>query len=108
MAVAALTGHGDPQVQELLPATVSPERVALVGMHAWASDDIANVAHWGIPSFSPDDLQAATQPLGDWLAGTAARVWPSISMSTPSTATSSCSGSALSQGQADHSPGAAH
>lgn len=70
MAVAALTGHGDPQVQELLPATVSPERVALVGLHAWASDDIANVAHWGIPSFSPDDLRATTQPLGDWLAGT--------------------------------------
>lgn len=70
MAVAVLTGHGDPQVQELLPATVSPERVALVGLHAWASDDIANVAHWGIPSFSPDDLRATTQPLGDWLAGT--------------------------------------
>lgn len=70
MAVAALTGHGDPQVQELLPATVSPERVALVGMPAWASDDIANVAHWGIPSFSQDDLRATTQPLGDWLAGT--------------------------------------
>jgi arginase len=44
MAVAALTGHGDADVQELLPATVSPERVALVGLHAWAEDDIANVA----------------------------------------------------------------
>jgi arginase len=70
MAVAALTGHGDPQVQELLPATVSPDRVALVGLHAWATDDIANVAHWGIRSFSPDDLRATTQPLGDWLAAT--------------------------------------
>jgi arginase len=69
MAVAALTGHGHPEVQELLPATVPPERVALVGLHAWADDDIANVAHWGISSFSPDDLRATTQPL-DWLAGT--------------------------------------
>jgi arginase len=36
MAVAAPTGHGDPQVQELLPAIVSADRVALVGLHAWA------------------------------------------------------------------------
>jgi arginase len=67
MAVAALTGHGDPQVQALLPAIVSPGRVALVGLHAWATDDIANVAHWGIRAFSPDDLRETTQPLGDWL-----------------------------------------
>jgi len=70
MAVAALIGHGHPEVQALLPATVSPDRVALVGLHAWAEDDIANVAHWGIRAFSPDDLRATTQPLGDWLAGT--------------------------------------
>jgi len=70
MAVAALTGHGDPQVQELLPATVSADRVALVGLHAWAEDDIANVGDWGIGSFSPADLRETTQPLGDWLAAT--------------------------------------
>jgi arginase len=70
MAAAALTGHGDPEVLALLPATLSPERVALVGLHAWAEDDIANVAHWGTRSFSPDDLRETTQPLGDWLAGT--------------------------------------
>ena len=68
MAVAALTGHGDPVVQALLSATVSPDRVALVGFHAWAEDEIGNVAHWGIRSFSPDDLRATTQPLGG-LAG---------------------------------------
>src|SRR5215210_6880121 len=38
MAVATLTGHGDPEVQELLPATFSPDRVALVGLHSWADD----------------------------------------------------------------------
>ena len=31
MAVAALTGHGDADVQQQLPATVSPGRVALAG-----------------------------------------------------------------------------
>jgi hypothetical protein len=59
---------GDPDVQELLPATVAADRVALVGLHAWANDDIANVAHWGIGAFSPDELRATTQPLLDWLA----------------------------------------
>ena len=33
MAVAALTGHGDPDILELLPGTVRPNRVALVGLH---------------------------------------------------------------------------
>jgi hypothetical protein len=93
MAVAALTGHGHPEVQALLPATVSPDWVALVGLHAWAEDDIANVAHWGIRAFSPDDLRATTQPLGDWLAGTGcSRVAIHFDVDT-STATSSCSGS---------------
>jgi arginase len=39
-------------------------------MHAWAEDEIGNVADWGIGSFSPEDLRATTQPLLDWLAGT--------------------------------------
>jgi arginase len=34
MAVSALTGHGDADVLGLLPATVSPDRVALAGLHA--------------------------------------------------------------------------
>ena len=70
MAVAVLTGHADPDVLQLLPATVSPDRVALVGLHAWTDDDISNVAEWGIRSFSPGDLRTTTQPLLDWLAAT--------------------------------------
>jgi arginase len=70
MAAAALTGHGDPDVQKLLPATISPDRVALVGLHAWTEDDFPNIARWGIASFSPDDLRETTRPLLDWLAAT--------------------------------------
>jgi arginase len=70
MAVAALTGHGDPGLLELLPATVPPGRVALAGLHAWAEDDIGNVASWGIESFSPSQLRSSTGPLLDWLAAT--------------------------------------
>lgn len=70
MAAATLTGHGDPDVQELLPATVSPERFALVGLHSWTDDDIGNIAEWGIQSFSPEELRASTRPLLDWVAAT--------------------------------------
>ena len=68
MAVAALTGHGDRHVLELLPATVSPNRVALAGLHAWTEDDFPNVVSWGIGSFSPGELRDSTQPLLDWVA----------------------------------------
>lgn len=70
MAVATLTGHGDSDVQELLPANVSPDRVALVGLHSWTEDDFPNVAEWGIRSFGPDELRTSTEPLLNWLAAT--------------------------------------
>jgi arginase len=70
MAVATLTGYGDPEVQELLPATFSPDRVALVGLHSWAEDDFPNIAEWGIQSFGPEELRESTQPLLDWIAAT--------------------------------------
>src|SRR5690349_14542759 len=70
MAVAARTGHGDPDVLALLPAIVPPGRVAPAGLHAWAEDDFPNVADWGIRSFSPADLRDSTQALLDWVAAT--------------------------------------
>ena len=66
MAVAVLTGHGDPDVLRLLPATLDPGRVALVGLHSWTEDDFPNAARWGIRSFRPDDLHLSSQPLLDW------------------------------------------
>jgi arginase len=70
MAVAALTGHGDPDVLALLPATVPADRVALVGLHAWTEDDIGNAADWGVHSFAPDALRTTSQPVLDWLTAT--------------------------------------
>jgi arginase len=69
MAVALLTGHGDPDVLRLLPATLDPGRVALAGLHSWTENDFPNAAHWGIRSFRPDDLHHSSQPLLDWLEG---------------------------------------
>ncbi len=64
------TGGSDHDVRELLPATVSPEQVALVGLHSWADDDFPNIAEWGIQSFGPDELRGSTRPLLDWVAAT--------------------------------------
>jgi Arginase family len=54
MAVAALTGHGDREVLDLLPATVSPARVALVGLHAWAVPHLQQLLA-GFPLLGPRD-----------------------------------------------------
>lgn len=70
MAVALLTGHGDVDVTDLLPATVSPSRVALVGLHAWTDDDYPHVAEWGITEFRPSALRTTSRPLLQWLAET--------------------------------------
>src|SRR5215467_10925938 len=67
MAVAVLTGQGDPEVLRLLPATLDPRRVALAGLHSWTEDDFPNAARWGIRSFRPGDLRRSSQPLLDWL-----------------------------------------
>ena len=70
MAVSALAGQGDPDVLALLPATVSPQRVALVGLHAWTEDDYPHLAEWGLVAFPPDQLRESTAPVLDWLTGT--------------------------------------
>jgi arginase len=70
MAVSVLTGHGDADVRSLLPATVSSDRVALVGVHAWEDDAYRNVVDWNITTFSPEQLRSSSAPLLEWLAGT--------------------------------------
>jgi arginase len=70
MAVSALTGYGDPDVQAVLPATVSADRVALVGLHSWTDDDYPHLAEWGLQSFSPEELRGSSRPLLEWLAAT--------------------------------------
>lgn len=59
MDAATLIGHGDADVQNLLPATIPPDRLALVGLHSWTEDDFPNVADWGVQSFNPDELRAS-------------------------------------------------
>lgn len=72
MAVSALLGHGDPEIVELLPSTVKPERLALAAVHDWEEDAYAHVAAWGISAFSPDELRDSSTPLLEWLTQTGA------------------------------------
>ncbi|MFF3850613.1 arginase family protein [Streptomyces sp. NPDC002328] len=70
MAVSMITGHGDPEMSALLPATVPADRVALVGLHDWVEDAYQHVGAWGITTFGPVDLRTSSRPLLDWLAAT--------------------------------------
>ena len=70
MAVSAITGHGDPEILDRLPAHVNPSRVALVGIHAWEDDAYANVDEWGLTTFSPDQLRTDSSALTEWIAAT--------------------------------------
>ena len=73
MAVATLLGHGDPDIQSLLPATLPASRLALAGLHSWTDDDFPNAAKWGLATFSPQDLRESSAPLLEWLASTGCR-----------------------------------
>ncbi|MFD4367266.1 arginase family protein [Rhodococcus sp. NPDC058521] len=70
MALSTLLGHGDSDIQALLPATMPASRVALAGLHSWTADDIPNVAKWGVTSFSPDDLRTSSEALLAWITQT--------------------------------------
>jgi arginase len=89
MAVSVLTGHGDRDVQAVLPATVAPDRVALVGLHSWTEDDYPRVAEWAFALSAPTNCvsRARRFSLG-WQAPVALGSL-STSTSTLSTATRS-------------------
>jgi arginase len=73
MVVSALTGHGDQELLEILPATTTADRVALVGMHDWTDPTLPAIAEeWGLSVFSPEALRSTSAPLLDWLGDTGA------------------------------------
>jgi arginase len=73
MVVSALTGHGDQELLDILPARIPAERVALVGMHDWTDDSYpAITADWGLTIFAPEMLREDSTPLLGWLRGTGA------------------------------------
>jgi arginase len=72
-AMVALTGHGGQELLQILPATTTTDRVALVGMHDWTDPTLPAIAdEWGLSVFSPDALRSASAPLLDRLDTTGA------------------------------------
>ena len=49
MVVSALTGHGDQELLEILPATTTADRVALLGMHDWTDPTLPAIAASALP-----------------------------------------------------------
>jgi arginase len=73
MVVSALTGHGDAELLDILPATVPADRVALVGMHDWTDDaHPPTAAEWGLTVFPPKGLRTSSERLLDWIRETGA------------------------------------
>ncbi|MBT8163162.1 MULTISPECIES: arginase family protein [Arthrobacter] len=70
MAISHLTGHGDPDVLNALPATIHSSRIALAGLHSWAEDELPNIEAWGLATFPPNVLNQGTDSLIDWLKAT--------------------------------------
>lgn len=73
MIVSALTGHGDPEILERLPATIPAERVALVGLHDWTDPALPPLAdQWGLTAIGPDELRTDSTAVLHWLRSTGA------------------------------------
>ncbi|MBT8161851.1 MULTISPECIES: arginase family protein [Arthrobacter] len=73
MVVSALTGHGDQEILDRLPATIPASRMALVGMHDWTDDSLPALAkEWGITVFPPEQLRPESTSLLEWLRSTEA------------------------------------
>jgi arginase len=73
MVVSALTGHGDQELLDLLPATTTAQRIALVGMHDWTDPTLPAIAdQWGLTVIPPDAIRTTTDPVLDWLRSTGA------------------------------------
>jgi len=74
MVVSALTGHGDTELLEMLPATTSAAKVALVGMHEWTDPSLPAMAdEWGLSVFPPAAVREGSNGLLAWLRATGAR-----------------------------------
>ncbi|MFT8787979.1 MAG: arginase family protein [Bifidobacterium psychraerophilum] len=72
MAVSMLTGHGDPELEALLPSTIQESHLAFAGVHDWSDGDGQNAKDWGLPVFTPENLKDTTAPLLEWIAASKA------------------------------------
>jgi arginase len=73
MVVTHLSGHGDPDVLDHLPATVAPQRILLAGVHGWDDQDSHTHESWGLSLVPPADPEVFHGAVRNWLRDTGAR-----------------------------------
>ncbi|MDF7647519.1 arginase family protein [Erwiniaceae bacterium L1_54_3] len=74
MALASVLGHGDEQLQSLLPASIEPSRALIVGLRAWEKEGGTpeRQHELGVKSYPPTAVSEDSVPVMDWLESTGA------------------------------------
>jgi hypothetical protein len=71
--VSAVAGHGDPELLQILPATTTADRVALVGMHDWTDPSgRPSPATGACRCSAPTSCDRPAPPVLEWLTATGA------------------------------------
>ena len=73
MVVTHLSGHGDADVLDHLPATVAPERILLAGVHGWDDQDSHTHESWGLSLVPPATADIFHRDVRKWLRDSGAR-----------------------------------
>jgi arginase len=73
MVVTHLSGHGDADVLDHLPATVAPERILLAGVHGWDDQDSHTHESWGLSLIPPATADVFHRDVRKWLRDSRAR-----------------------------------
>lgn len=68
MAVTACIGLGDKQITSMLPATIDPTRILIVGLRDWEREEIKKrQQQYGISHLSPADIRSDSNAVTTWL-----------------------------------------
>ncbi|GAB3440433.1 arginase family protein [Phycicoccus ginsengisoli] len=73
MVVSHLSGHGETDVLNHLPATVPPQRILLAGVHGWDDQDSHTHEGWGLQLVPPADEKDFIDRVLAWLRASGAR-----------------------------------
>lgn len=68
MAVTACMGVGDRKIMDELPATISPDKILMVGIRDWEREEIKiRQQEYGIKHLSPEEVRENSNPVREWL-----------------------------------------
>ncbi|ORA37083.1 arginase family protein [Mycobacterium aquaticum] len=73
MVVSHLSGRGDNDVLESMPATLPSSRVLLAGVHAWDDQDSHTHESWGLRLIPPADTEPFVDAVLGWIRDSGVR-----------------------------------